>query len=37
MLRWNWLTPAEPTTEIGEFGRSHPKRFGVEDELSQLI
>jgi putative nucleotidyltransferase with HDIG domain len=37
MLRWNWLTPAVPTTEIGEFSRSHPKRFGVEDELAQLI
>ncbi|MES2393414.1 MAG: HD domain-containing phosphohydrolase [Acidobacteriota bacterium] len=35
--RWNWLTPAEPTTEIGKFSRSHPKRFAIEDELAQLI
>jgi putative nucleotidyltransferase with HDIG domain len=35
--RWNWLIPAEPTTEVGTFSRSHPKRSGVEDELAQLI
>ena len=37
MLRWNWLAPAVPTTEVGEFSRSHPKRFALEDELAQLI
>jgi putative nucleotidyltransferase with HDIG domain len=37
VLRWNWLAPAEPTTEVGKFSRSHPKRFALEDELSQLI
>jgi len=37
VLRWNWLAPAVPTTEVGEFSRSHPKRFALEDELAQLI
>jgi len=37
VLRWNWLTPAVPTTEVGEFSRSYPKRLAVEDELAQLI
>jgi putative nucleotidyltransferase with HDIG domain len=35
--RWDWLAPAEPTKEVGEFSRSHPKRFLIEDELAQLI
>ena len=35
--RWNWLAPAVPTTEVGKFSRSHPKRFVIEDELAQLI
>jgi hypothetical protein len=35
--RWNWLAPAVPTTEVGKFSRSHPKRFTIEDELAQLI
>ena len=35
--RWNWMTPAEPTTEVGSFSRSHPSRFAVTDELAQLI
>jgi putative nucleotidyltransferase with HDIG domain len=35
--RWNWLAPTVPTTEVGKFSRSHPKRFTIEDELAQLI
>jgi putative nucleotidyltransferase with HDIG domain len=37
MQHWNWLAPAVPTTEVGEFSRSYPKRFALEDELAQLI
>jgi putative nucleotidyltransferase with HDIG domain len=37
VLRWNWLAPAVPTTEVGQFSRAHPKRLAVEDELAQLI
>jgi putative nucleotidyltransferase with HDIG domain len=35
--RWNWLEATETTQEVGKFGRPHPKRFVMEEELTEIV